>query len=114
MSWTQWDIANFNFPPPVGEHPVVIVSNPDRTARATIVNVLYCTTQRQSRQPGPDEVLLNHADGLDWETYCRCDHMFSVERSLLKRRAYPAKVSIERRRQISARIIQLFRFQGQA
>ena len=110
MSWSQWDVANFDFPPPVGEHPVVIVSNPERTARAKLINVLYCTTQRQSRPPGPDEVLLNTADGLDWETFCRCDHIFSIEGRHLKRRIKPAKVTPERRRQISAKIIELFGF----
>src|SRR5438034_9052014 len=114
MSWTQWDVANFDFPPSVGEHPVVIISNPDRTARAKLVNVLYCTTQRQSRPPGPDEILLNSADGLDWETYCRCDHIFSVERDRIKPRLRPAKVSDSRRRQIAARIFDLFRFQFHA
>ena len=111
MTWSQWDIGNFDFPAPVGEHPVVIISNPDRVGRAKLVNVLYCTTQRQSRPPGPDEVLLNSADGLDWETYCRCDHIFSVEREQLKRRPKPASVSAPRRRQIAARIVDLFRFQ---
>jgi len=113
MSWTQWDIANFDFPAPVGEHPVIVISNPDRAAGAKLVNVLYCTTQRQSRLPGPDEVLLNSEDGFDWETLCRCDHIFSVERDRLKRRPKPSKVTLERRRQISARIIHLFRLQAQ-
>jgi len=46
MSWTQWDIANFDFPAPVGEHPMVIISNPDRAAGAKLVNVLYCNCAR--------------------------------------------------------------------
>ena len=112
MSWTQWDIANFDFPAPVGEHPVVLISHPDRAALSKLVNVLYCTTQRQARPPGPDEVLLNAEDGFDWETFCRCDHIFSVERDRLKRRPGPGKVTLERRRQISARIIHLFRLQA--
>ena len=111
MSWTQWDVANFEFPAPVGEHPVVIISNPDRAARAKLVNVLYCTTQKQSRPPGPDEVLLDSADGLDWETYCRCDHIFSIERDRLKRRGRAGKVTLERRWQISAKLIHLFRLE---
>ena len=111
MIWTEWDIASFDFPDPVGEHPVVVISNPDRATCAKIVNVLYCTSQKQNRPAGPDEVLLNGADGLDWETYCRCDHIFSVERDKLKSRLRPAKVSVVRRRQIAARIVELFRFQ---
>jgi hypothetical protein len=111
MNWTQWDIGTFDFPAPVGEHPIVIISNSERANRSKLVNVLYCTTQRQSRPPGPDEVLLNGADGLDWETYCRCDHIFSVERDLIRARSKPAKVSVPRRRQIAARIVERFRFE---
>jgi mRNA-degrading endonuclease toxin of MazEF toxin-antitoxin module len=114
MNWMQWDIGSYEFPAPVGEHPVVIISNPDRASRAKVVNVLYCTSQRQARPPGPDEVLLNGSDGLDWETYCRCDHIFSVERDRIKALARPAKVSRERRRQISARIVEIFRFDSHA
>jgi len=114
MSWTQWDIGSFDFPAPVGEHPVVIIFNPDRAGRAKVVNVLYCTSQKQSRPPGPDEVLLNGADGLDWETYCRCDHIFSVERDKIKTRPKSARVSAARRRQIAARIVDIFRFQFHA
>jgi len=114
MSWVQWDIASFEFPAPVGEHPVVITSNPDRLAHARLANVLYCRTQRQARVSGPEEVLLNTEDGLDWETFCRCDHIFSVECCRLKRRARPARVTIERRRQISDRIIQIFRLRAHA
>jgi mRNA-degrading endonuclease toxin of MazEF toxin-antitoxin module len=111
MNWTQWDIAMFDFPAPVGEHPVVIISNPDRASRAKLINVLYCTSQKQNRPAGPDEVLLNGADGLDWETYCRCDHIFSIERDKLKLRSRSSKVSPARRRQIAARIFETFRFQ---
>lgn len=111
MNWTQWDIGNFEFPQPIGEHPVVIISNPERAARSKLVNVLYCTSQRQSRPPGPDEVLLNGADGLDWETYCRCDHIFSVERDRVKARLNPAKVTISRRRQIAMKLIEMYRLQ---
>jgi mRNA-degrading endonuclease toxin of MazEF toxin-antitoxin module len=110
MSWTQWDIGNFDFPPPVGEHPVVIISNPERAERAKLVNVLYCTTQRQSRPAGPEEVLLDSADGMDWEAYCRCDHIFGIERDKLKPRSKPSKVSEQRRREIAARIVRIFHF----
>ena|SRR5437867_10838128 len=79
MSKQQWDIWALDFPGR-GEHPAVLVSHPDRCARASIVNVLYCTSQRQSRKPYENEVVLNSADGLDWETFCVCDHMYSVER----------------------------------
>lgn len=42
----QFDVWWFTFPDK-GEHPVVIISHPDRCARAALVNVLFCTSQRQ-------------------------------------------------------------------
>ena len=45
---TQFDIWTFNFPKQ-GEHPCVLISHPDRCARAEVVNVLYCTSQKQNR-----------------------------------------------------------------
>jgi len=43
-----------------------------------VVNVLFCTSQRQSRQPYPYEVMLNGSDGLNWETFCDCSLMYAV------------------------------------
>ena len=67
---TQFEIWSFNFPQK-GLHPVVLISHPDFYAQA-VVNVLYCTSQRQNRPPKPFEVMLNGADGMDWETFCDC------------------------------------------
>ena len=78
----QFDIWDYNFPVK-GLHPVVLISHPDRCARAKHVNVLFCTSQRQSRQPYPYEVMLNSADGLNWETFCDCSIMWTVESGLL-------------------------------
>ena len=41
-----------------GEHPAVLISHPDICARSAVVNVLFCTNQRQSRRPYPNEVTL--------------------------------------------------------
>ena len=78
MNKEQWEIWTLDFPGR-GEHPAVLVSNPDRCACAAVVNVLYCTSQRQNRPARENEVMLNSADGPDWETLCACDHLFSVE-----------------------------------
>ena len=53
----QFDIWRFDFPGK-GEHSVILISHPDVCARAWFVNVLYCTSQRQSRPPKPYEVML--------------------------------------------------------
>lgn len=101
----QFDVWRFNFPGR-GEHPVIIMSHDDFCAGA-VINVLYCTSQRQSRPPKPYEVLLNGADGMDWETFCDCSTLFSVPAAgLFNRRG---RVSLERRLAIRAKIRDVFR-----
>jgi mRNA-degrading endonuclease toxin of MazEF toxin-antitoxin module len=102
----QFDVWRFDFPGK-GEHPVVLISHPDRCARGALVNVLYCTSQRQSRQPYPYEVLLNGADAMDWETFCDCSILYTVPSAKLFGRR--GRVSLERRRQIRARVRDLLR-----
>jgi len=105
----QFDVWRFNFPEK-GEHPVVLISHPDICARAAVVNVLYCTSQRQSRRPRSHEVMLNSADGFDWETFCDCATMYAVRSDQLLRKA--GRVSLERRRVIRSRIRDIFRLQA--
>ena len=101
----QFDVWRFDFPKK-GEHPVVILSHDDFCAGA-VVNVLYCTSQRQSRAAYPYEVMLNGADGMDWETFCDCSTLFSVPTAGLF--GQRGRVSLERRRAIRARIRDVFR-----
>ena len=96
-----WDIYSFDFQG-AGPHPAVIVSHPDRVTHAPWVNVLICTTQRANRAPKETEVRLNGADGLDWETLCRCDVLWLVEKSKLTGKR--GSVSRVRRRQIVDKI----------
>lgn len=87
-----------------GPHPVVIISHPGRAARKDFVEVLDCSSQRASRPPLEHEVLLDQADGFDWETFCKCDCIYAVPREELKARK--GTVTPERRRQIVRAIIQ--------
>ena len=96
-----WDIYTYDFGD-VGPHPAVIVSHPDRVAKADWVNVLLCTTQRANRPAKETEVRLNGADGLDWETLCRCDALWLVEKSTLPKKR--GSVATIRRRQIVDKI----------
>lgn len=98
---TAWDIYSYDFEG-AGPHPAVIISHPDRVAKAQWVNVLLCTTQRASRPPKENEVRLNGADGLDWETLCRCDALWLVEKNKLQGKR--GTVSRIRRRQIVDKI----------
>jgi mRNA-degrading endonuclease toxin of MazEF toxin-antitoxin module len=98
----QWEIRTYVFPG-AGEHPAVIISHPLRAERKETVEVLLCTTLRAANKPGPHEVVLNGADGLDWSTLCRCDLIYSVPRSDLA--SLRGTVSIARRRDIIRKII---------
>jgi hypothetical protein len=97
----SWDMYTYDFAG-AGSHPAVVVSHPDRVARAAWVNVLLCTIQRANRPPNETEVRLNGADGLEWETLCRCDELWLVEKSLLSGKR--GAVSLVRRRQIVDKI----------
>ena len=86
---------------------MVLISHPDRCARGALVNVLYCTSQRQSRAPYPYEVLLNGTDGMDWETLCDCSILYTIPSAKLF--GHRGRVSFERRRQIRAKVRDLLR-----
>lgn len=102
----QFDVWRYDFPGR-GEHPVVIISHPDRAARAAWVNVLYCTSQRQSRPIKPTEVMLNGADGMDWETFCDCSIIWAVpSEKLINKRG---QISLERRNAIRDKLRDMLR-----
>ena len=103
----QWDIWTCDFAD-AGSHPAVIVSHPDRVARAPLVNVLIGSSQRATRQPRENEVLLNGADGLDWETLVKCDLLYLVEKERLYGRR--GAVGTARRRALVQRIHACFGF----
>src|SRR5262245_35654241 len=101
----QFDVWRFDFPDR-GEQPVVLISHPDFCTRA-VVNVLFCTSQRQSRPPKPFEVLLNGEDGMDWETFCDCSILYAVPSMALHGRR--GRVTLERRRTIRDMLRDTFR-----
>lgn len=101
----QWDIFLFPFTEEQS-HPVVILSIDERAAARKHVNGLICVTLR-GRPPGLHEVLLDKADGLDWESVVRCDLIHLLERGrFLERRG---RVIPERQIQISRKLIESFR-----
>jgi mRNA-degrading endonuclease toxin of MazEF toxin-antitoxin module len=98
-----WDIFSYDFPN-AGPHPAVIISSPERAARKPWVSDLLGTSQRASRAPDATEVLLNGADGLEWETLIKCDLIHAVRKSDLRHQR--GTVSAARRRQIVQRMIE--------
>lgn len=105
MNKRKWEVWTFDFPEK-GPHPVVLISHPDRCERGATINVLYCTSQRQSRPAKPTEVLLDRADGFDWETFVACDFIYGVPAAALKDKR--GVISRERRRAIRGKLISIF------
>lgn len=103
----QWDIWTCDFAE-AGPHSAIIVSHPDRVARAPLVNVLIGSSQKASRPARENEVILDDADGLDWETLVKCDLMYLVEKNLLYRRR--GSVGATRRRELVQRLNACFGF----
>jgi mRNA-degrading endonuclease toxin of MazEF toxin-antitoxin module len=103
---TQFEVWDCDFPKK-GPHPVVLISHPDRCARAQVLNALFCTSQRQSRNPYPFEVMLDTADGLNWETFCDCSILWSIDAPLL--RSKRGDVSLARRQAIRQKVREMLR-----
>ena len=97
---TQWDIYEWAFPH--GVHPAIILSPPDRCLHGQTVNVFGCSSQRATRLPRAEEIILDEADGLDWQTLCRLDVIWLAPKSELKRQR--GSLTFERRRQLGNRI----------
>jgi mRNA-degrading endonuclease toxin of MazEF toxin-antitoxin module len=105
MNKHKWDIWTFDFPDK-GPHPVVLISHHDRCDRGKVVNVLFCTSQRQARSPHTYEVLLNSADGLNWESFVICDLIYAVPSDALH--DFRGQVTGERRKAIRRKLISIF------
>lgn len=109
---SPWEIWTHDFPAE-GPHPCVIFSNPARLSHPAFdhVNVLLCRTLRGplQRELNAAEILLDRADGLDWETLCRVDALHFVSKSGLRERR--GIVCVERRRQICQRMLKLLPFE---
>ena len=107
-----WEIWTCDFPVE-GAHPCVIFSNAARLANPAFdrVNVFLCRTLRGplQREAKAAEVILDRADGLDWETLCRVDALHFVSKSGLRERR--GLVCKERWRLISQRMLQVFPFE---
>jgi mRNA-degrading endonuclease toxin of MazEF toxin-antitoxin module len=99
----QWTIYTWNFPD-AGPHPAIVISSQERIAHKPWVSVLLASSHRANRPPTVAEVLLNGADGLDWETLVKCDLIHAVKKSELTRKR--GTVTALRRRQIVQRLIE--------
>jgi mRNA-degrading endonuclease toxin of MazEF toxin-antitoxin module len=99
--WEIWEC-----PFPWGPHPAVIISNAVRVARKEEVVILSCRTMQpvSFREPVETECLLDESDGMNWKTICRCDLLYTIKKSTLRRCL--GEVVFERRRDIARKIQQ--------
>ena len=99
--WEVWQC-----PFPWGDHPAVLVSNAVRVTRKEEIVVLSCRTMQPAtfREAVETECQLDEADGLSWKTLCRCDLLYTIKKSILKRPL--GEITVERRREIARRIQQ--------
>ena len=108
----SWEIWMYDFPVE-GAHPCVLLSNAARLANPAFdrVNVLLCRRLRGPLQQELRlaEIVLDRADGLDWETLRRVDAMHFIPKAGLRERR--GIICKERRRQIRQRMLQLFPFE---
>ena len=104
-----WDIFTWDFPG-AGSHPAIVISNEARVELKDEVCVLLCSSQRAGRSPKATEVILNGADGLDWETLVKCDLIYTAPKHQLTNRR--GSVTRIRRRQIAEKIVKCLAFDG--
>ncbi|MDX2187676.1 MAG: type II toxin-antitoxin system PemK/MazF family toxin [Opitutaceae bacterium] len=110
MRMHQWDIVRVRINPnDKDEHPAIVISREEwcQDDRKLALNVLYGTTNRPAEQPGPCDVPLNGADGLERLTLVNCEHIFSVSRTKII--SVVGRVSVERRRQIGRMVVMAYR-----
>ena len=104
-----WDIYTWEFSG-LAAHPAVVLGTETRVANKPKVNVLFCSSQRATCKAVVIEIMLDAADGLDWETLCKCDLVFAAPKEQLTRKR--GMVTFERRSQIAERVIRALGLAG--
>ena len=100
-AWEIWTGTLF------GPHPVLLVSAQPRIDRKQFVVVLKGTTLRPGQPFKVDalQITLDQEEGLDTQTRFDCDLLYTMEKKDLSQRRGEV-VSLERRRDISRKILQ--------
>src|SRR2546425_12869724 len=106
----QWDVIRFRIRPSDTEsHPGVVVSPEEWCAASatTKLNLLACSKRIPADPPKAHHVVLNGADGLEFQTLvdCRFFHIIAKDASA----AVIGRVSVERRRAIGRKINEVLR-----
>jgi hypothetical protein len=106
----QWDIVRVRIHPRDREpHPAVVLSCEEdcQDPRFLRVNVLYGSKKPPAAAAEPWQVLLNGADGLEFQTAIDCGIFYLVEKANCS--SPVGTVGIERRRAIGRKINEVLR-----
>ncbi|MBE7537248.1 MAG: hypothetical protein HS122_02390 [Opitutaceae bacterium] len=106
----QWDIVRVRINPKDRDaHPAIVISCEEdcQDAEFLRINVLYGTKRVPAAPLDPWQVLLNGADGLEFQTAVDCGIFYLVPKASCS----PAigTVGLERRRQIGRKINEVLR-----
>jgi len=110
MQVEQWDIVRFRIRPEDSElHPAVVISAPEwcLNAARSRLNVLACSKRVPADAPKAHQVVLNGADGLEFQTVCGCEFFHVVTRESLTEKI--GRVSPVRRRAIGRKLNEVLR-----
>jgi len=106
----QWDIVKVRINPKDRDtHPAVIISCEEDCQDKELlrINVLYGSKRAPTSALDPWQVLLNGADGLDFQTALDCGIFYLVPKAACA--AAVGSVSLERRRLIGRKINEILR-----
>jgi mRNA-degrading endonuclease toxin of MazEF toxin-antitoxin module len=110
MRVEQWDVVRFRIRPDDRDlHPAVVISAPEwclDPARSRL-NVLACSKRLPAEGPKAHQVVLNGADGLDFQTVCGCEFLHVVTRESLTDKI--GRVCPVRRREIGRKLNEVLR-----
>jgi hypothetical protein len=110
MPVRQWDIVRFRIKTQDRDlHPGIVLSGEEWCASnyTTNLNVLACSKRAPGDQVKPHQVVLNGADGLEFQTTVDARFLYVIQKDGVSE--VIGRVSPERRRVIGRRIIEILR-----
>ncbi len=111
MQVQQWDIVRFKIRPQDRDlHPGIVISGPELCANGNImnINVIACSKKNPAGTVQPYTILLNGADGLEFQTSADCRFFHIIPKEAVSETI--GRVATERRRAVSRKVAEVFRF----
>lgn len=106
----QWDIVQFRIRPQDRDlHPGVVISGEEwcASAHAANLNVLACSKRVPADSVKAHQVVLNGADGLEFQTTVDCRFFYIIPKETIH--SVTGRVTQERRRALGRKINEVLR-----